>query len=146
MIHMKHTGFLVVVSGWMLVGCGNVVGPEDFLYTYRTGAPSGAPVSPGAAVYAGQQDGYHVLKLRGSGTPSDWFVNVSDKDRTFRCRVNQLPADFPRDFQPLRMEAFETSEDTRDYIRDYLHRNMNQPGAGTADTTPIGGDNWIRAE
>ena len=144
MPRMKYAWLFVAVLGWILAGCGNVVEPEEFLYTYRTGARSGAPVSPGGAVYAGQQDGYHVLKLRRSGTPSDQFANVTDRDRTLRCRADQLPADFPRGFPLLGMDAFESSEETRDHVRLYLHYNKSAAPRPTRQTSSE--EEWSQAK
>jgi len=138
---MKHAWLFLVVLGWMLGGCGSgVVGPEEFLYTFRAGAESGAPVSPGGAVYAGRDAEYHMLKLR-SGTPADRFFNVTDKDRLLRCRADQLPADFPRGFQPLSTEAYESSEDTRNYVQRYLQHSEDRP-TKRPDPKAIAGDEW----
>ena len=139
---MKHAWMILVALGWFAGGCGNVVGPEEFLYTYRTGAMSGAPVSPGGAVYAGKDGEFHVIKLRsGSGTPSDRFLNVSDRDqRTLRCRVDQLPADFPKGFQQLGMDQFESSEETRNFVQMYLVDSAEKPARPTPK--PIADRDW----
>ena len=142
MFCMKHAWFFLVVLGWALVGCSNVVGPEEFLYTYRAGAESGAAVSPGGAVYAGRDESgdYHMLKLR-SGTPSEQFFNVTDKERILRCRADRLPADFPRGFQPLGTESYESSEDTRNYVQLYLQRSADRPAKRPEQKT-IAGNEW----
>jgi len=145
MVPMKHTGFFVVAAlGWLLVGCSDVVGPDEFLYTFRAGAVSGAPVSPGGAVYAGRDGEFHVLRLRDSGTPSERFLNVSDKDRLLRCRADQLPVDFPRGFSPLTAEAYESSEDTRNYVQAYIQHSLDPTAGRTKRPTekPIGGNEW----
>jgi len=143
MVPMKHTWFSLVAAMalvGLLAGCGNVVGPDEFLYTYRTGAVSGAPVAPGGAMYAGRSGDYHVLKLRNTGTPSEWFVNAADSDRTLRCRADQLPSDFPRGFQPLTHDAYESTEDTRTYVQLYLQHSTDQPKRPSQ--TPIAGNEW----
>ncbi|MCL2700467.1 MAG: hypothetical protein FWE88_02090 [Phycisphaerae bacterium] len=141
---MKTVWLPLMMLGWLLAGCDKAVAPDDFLYAYRAGAERGAPVSPGGAVYAGREGDYHVLKLR-SGTPSEQFVNVTNRERTLRCHATQLPSDFPRGFAPLTgMEAFESSEDTREYVRIYLQRNMDSPLR--QPVRPTDDDGWIQVK
>lgn len=120
---MKKLLLLIPVLVLFAGGCETkTLSAEDFLYAYRSGGMVGENSSPGASRYMGQQGGYHVVLITG-GAPAMTFIN--ENGRKIQCPVRDLPSDFPRGFVTLGSGEglFETSEDTREYVREYLSRH-----------------------
>jgi hypothetical protein len=108
-------------------GCGGIrtVGPDEFLYAFRCGAMPGEVVSHSTATYAGRDQTYHYVMLGNTGS-RDFVLGDLSAPQKVRCRVDQLPSDFPAGFDPLRgggTEGFENGEDTREYVQTYLRKH-----------------------
>jgi hypothetical protein len=117
---MKLVLPLLLLSAAM-AGCEmRTLSPDDFLFTYRCGAPPGEPAAGATATYAGRDQTFQYIASRGS-TPTEMMLSDMSGERKFRCRADQLPDDFPADFVQLRgPESFEAAEDTRQYVQEYL--------------------------
>jgi hypothetical protein len=119
---MKYTlPLLLLLAG----GCSSVrtLAPEDFLYAFRCGVMPGELAANSSATYVSRDAAYHYVDLR-NGRPTDVFLGDLSGTQKIRCMVNLLPSDFPNGFEPLRGgEGFENSEDTRQYVKDYLARH-----------------------
>ena len=129
---------LLLVAG----GCqARTLGTEDFLYAYRCGVTPGDLPANATATYEGHDQNYHYLELR-NGKPMDKFMGDFSPPQKVRCRVDQLPPDFPSGFQPLRgsgVEGFENGEDTREYVRDYLAKHGGEKaGDSPSRDHPLG--------
>ena len=127
---MKYTLPLLLL---LAAGCGGArtVGPDEFLYAYRCGAMPGELPFNSTATYTGRDVTYHNLELR-NGRPTDAMMGEWSPVQKIRCRVDQLPSDFPTGFDPLRgggTEGFENGEDTREYVQTYLRKHRG-PGVG----------------
>lgn len=120
---MKNALFLLLlVAG----GCGGTktLTAEDFLYAYRSGAMPGEMGANSSATYLGRQGEFHYIELH-SGRPADTFVYGVTGSQKARCQADLLPSDFPSGFEPLRgSEGFENSEDSRQYVKEYLARRL----------------------
>jgi hypothetical protein len=116
---------LVLLAG----GCQtSTLSPEDFLYAYRCGSLPNEPTG-GSALYDGNDNAYRYLVLK-NNTPSQVMFGDLSGQRRVRCRIDQLPEDFPAGFQRLGgEESFEASEETRQYVQEYLQRNMGKKAA-----------------
>jgi len=143
---MRKLFLVIPLLAMILGGCQTkTLSAEEFLYAYRSGGMSDENSSPGASKYLGREGDYQMVLITG-GAPAMVFVN--EQGRKIRCRADALPADFPRGFVTLGTgeSTFESSEDTREYVREYLAR-VGSPGSKPKPPT-IGpdADDWNKAK
>ena len=127
-------GLLILVGACVLGGCqSRTLSAEDFLYVYRCGNLPGEPSGTGGSSYQGKDQTYHYVFTRPS-TPTEKFFLQDTNGRKFRCRVDQLPKDFPEGFEPLKGDTgFEAQDDTHQYVQHYLEEHKMKGPAPRKD-------------
>jgi hypothetical protein len=131
---MKRLAIALVSILCAACGCARTVEPVEFLCTYRRSAPALRPESGYRATYAGRSGGYHYLNVRRSTLAQGGLAMLlwgPFQDETLRCRVEDLPEDFPDEFQTVPSESIdagagdaqcESREQTLKYVQRYLRR------------------------
>lgn len=122
-------------------GCAQTVGPERFLYVYRRTAAPGHIEEGWRADYTGKDRQYHYLEVRhstlnrGAGA---MLLYGPFRDETLRCRIEELPYDFPEGFGLLYHEdpRHEPDEQTHRYVREYLDSHGLHPPTGQDADAP----------
>lgn len=112
----------VLLTALFVTGCAKTLPPEEFLFRYRHISPPQAEERT-YADYEGEDARYHYLLVRHSNYHmGKWAVRFFGAYRKehFRCPKEQLPPDFPEDFD---QSWTESPDDARQYVKWYLRQD-----------------------